>query len=395
MSIVDFSSQGTTAARATRGRCPVMRPTLGNTIMDITVQEAVISSTEGEHDSATLRVTSKTLTNTDGIVDQPISFIYGWAPRTEVFYGYVVGVRTEESKRGVLDFSMSCLGPTYPMTRGKTRFWSGKSIPGVVQDLALVALLGYSGDSHTHLWAALAQTEESDWRLCNDLATRIGYSVFYRDGIVLCYDPLTLYSSTGPYARIISSGQTVQAEDRRMIEFAPKEVSKEGRDYLGVKFGYFTTSGDVQMITQPGEFKHYAFVPSLIRDQDEAKVLADSMVLQTNRWLYHAMARIWGDADIRPGMCIDIRSSNQVHYANLYDGKWLVRGVEQHMDLQEYQTMLVLSRPSPENIKIANITPYRPFWQFGNEGRSRPTLGLVEGKWVSSWTDSRVRSVLS
>jgi hypothetical protein len=109
---------------------------------------------------------------------------------------------------------------------------------------------------------------------------------------------------------------------------------------------------------------------------------------------------MWGDADIYPGMCVEIITTNKRYVRAKYDGKWLVRGTSHSMDRQSYQTMLSLARPAGNT--VVQSPPYRPFWQDpGNEGRARPTLSLtrpLQGSnedpqfWMSSWADSRSRS---
>ena len=66
--------------------------------LDVTVQEATLTMGENMHDTGTITVTSTERTNTDGILEQPISFLYGSAPSTEVFCGYVTEV-TEAADR--------------------------------------------------------------------------------------------------------------------------------------------------------------------------------------------------------------------------------------------------------------------------------------------------------
>ena len=389
MSMTDVSPSSSAAARATRGRVPILQPLINSVKLDVTFREAKITRGEGQHDQAVLACSSSTLTNTDGLVEQPISFFYGQAPRTELFTGYVKQVQLDESKAGTFDFTLGCLGVTSTMASGKPRWWNNKSIPSVVRDLSLYNLLGFFGDEHPHLWLALAQTGESDWARANDLCARIGFAIYNHLGVVLCYDPLHQYSAVGPYARLVS-GQNVQVSDRQLVGFTPQEVDTTSRETQGIQFSYFTTGNGVQTAKQRGDFKQYGFVPILARDQTEATTLLDAFDSYTSRWTQHATARMWGDADIYPGVCVEVVTAQQAWADKRYNGKWLVREVGHSMDRQQYQTMLSLSRPDQSN--PVQVVPFRHFWNA--DGRARPTLSLADGVWTSSWTDRTVRSVM-
>ena len=59
------------------------------------------------------------------------------------------------------------------------------------------------------------------------------------------------------------------------------------------------------------------------------------------RWNQQATARIWGDADIYPGMCVDVLTANTAYYRSKYDGRWLVTSPAQDGH-QQFQTLLYL-----------------------------------------------------
>ena len=134
---------------------------LNGSELDVLAQSATFSSSEGQHDQATITVSSPTLTTTDGLTDQPVSFRWGVPPRLETFNGYVMDVKEETAQgSGVsLSFTMSLLGATKAMFDGKPHFWTNKAIPSAVRDLVAQNQLGYTGHAHTYLWPALAQTE--------------------------------------------------------------------------------------------------------------------------------------------------------------------------------------------------------------------------------------------
>ena len=124
--------------------------------------------------------------------------------------------------------------------------------------------------------------------------------------------------------------------------------------------------------------------------------------IDMDRWKQYAIARIWGDADIYPGMCVEVITTNKAYLRTKYDGKWMVRQTSHNMDRQSYQTLLSLARPSG----TAQVTTpsYVPFWQEPANSRPKPYLTLVstdtsnmsststsdgDAQWVSTWSDRR------
>lgn len=378
--------------RSTRGRVPVFRPLLNGETFEVTITQATVEVAERKHDTASLSCVSSALENTDGILDSPISFFYGQAPRTELFTGYVVDVTESQSGEGALTFDLSVLGPTKVMQYTTPRYWTRKSIPSVIENLAYLNGLGFYGHSHSTLWASLAQAERSDWATVLSMADRLGWSVFNRYGIVMCYDPIKLFTDSGPYARLVpSQDQEYKPEsDRRLIEFNPTEVSDEHPNRMGAQIAYFSPKGKVQVAKQPGTFERYRFYSDQpIRNHEDAMVILNSVGIRTNSWKQVADARIWGDADMLPGMTIDVVNTSPRYAPTKFSGRWLVRGVKHIMDRQQYQTQMALSRPDPK----ANVKndPYTSFWNQAQ--RSKPTLNLTDGKWVSSWTNPNAAAV--
>jgi hypothetical protein len=122
----------------------------------------------------------------------------------------------------------------------------------------------------------------------------------------------------------------------------------------------------------------------VVRDQDEATtyISAAESTITGKKWRSHAIARIWGDADILPGMCVSIVTTSSGYSKN--DGRWLVRSVSHSADRQQYQTQLMLSRP--DNWVPSGLIAYRPFWEEDmTSTRARPFLQANQGKWYSSW----------
>jgi hypothetical protein len=384
----DLLSQPT--FRSTKGRVPIFRPQLKGEELDITVQQAAITLGEDLHDMALLSVTSATMTTTDGLLDAPISFYYGSAPRTELFCGYINAISETKVGNGNISFNLVVFGATQVMQAGDPKFWRNRTVPDIVEALSYNNNLGSFHHNHTYAWPSLAQTSESDWKTATTLASRLGWSVFNRYGVVICVDPAAMLKDNGPYATLQSSQDHdfEPNEARRMIEFNATEKSVTTRENMGEQVAYFAGEA-VQVSKEPGNFKTYKFVTNrVINDPTEGSIYVDSASTDTMNWLQEAEARIWGDSDIYPGMPVNVITTNTAYLKAKYDGRWLVRGVKHIMDTQQYQTQFALSRPSSAFQVTQN--PYEPFWQKASQ--SRPGLYLKDNIWISTWTDPRVQS---
>ena len=343
---------------------------------------------EGAHDTGTLSAVSTTLMNTDGLVGAPFSFYFGVPPRTELFQGYITEVTDTQGATGQLSFTLTVMGPTKLMFEGKPRFWRNKSVTESISDLVSANYLGRGGHHHEHKWVSLAQTDESDWEMINTLAKRIGWIIYSRYGVVYPCDPLYCFKSFGSYTRLVSSQVDPLTTDKTMIEFTSEVISNVVQDSLGWRFGFFTSGDEPQIMGQTGDFAGYLFKSDqVVRDQVEAATYTAARDVRLESWSEAGVARIWGDADIYPGMCVDVVTARQKYLAPKSDGRWLVRAVGHQANPQQFQTILMLSRPSAATLAIPMYESqvYKPFWELEDPARPRPSLTLADGKWLSSW----------
>jgi phage protein D len=276
---------------------------------------------------------------------------------------------------------------------GSPGFWLRKSVTDAVRDLAGKSLLGFYGHDHTFLWSALAQTGETDWVFANSLANKIGWRLWSRYGCLLLFDPLKLFTESGSYCRLFTGTPEDYSTDRVLLEFMPNEVEESSIKTRGTRYGYFTSAGVPQVVETSGEHDTFNFKTDLvIADQDAATAYVDADRSDLDTWKQSAIARIWGDADIYPGMCVDVQTTNRRYMRNKFDGKWLVRASSHKMDRQQYQTLLYLVRPA--STTAAGIGSYTPFWRITDISAAKPSLSINEGKWLSSKANRTVAAAL-
>lgn len=379
--------------RSTKGRTPIFRPMLNGEEFQMTVLEAQFSLGHNQHDVAILSCSSSTLTTTDGMEGLPITFLWGQAPRTELFVGYITTASVNQAGQGTFTFTIVVMGVTKAMQVGKPRFWSSRTYPGVAAELVYANRLGYRSMDQPYVWESTAQTDESDWQIVCGLAEKTGWCVYNRYGVVMYLDPNRIFQETGAYATLRSSDdRDFQAADaRRLIEFNPSEESNDLPTQWGRKVAYFTDNGAVQVAEEPGNFVGRIFITGYpIRNSQEADILTRAGSTAITRWKQTADARIWGDSDIYPGHLVDVVTTNRTYVRNKFDGRWLVWKVDHQMDTNMFQTNLSLVRPA-NNAPISQ-TAYRQFWN--EDGRARPTLSLRDGKWWSSWTNTSIGALL-
>ena len=382
------STAGGSAARSTRGRTPFYMPRLNGAEFDISVSEMMLTFTEGQHDVATLTCVSETLEDTEDLVGQPMSFFWGVAPRTQPFNGYINDVTEEQKSQGSLSFKISLLGTTKMLFQGTPRFWSNKTITSAIRDIASSSKLGLGGHKHSFVWGTIAQTEETDWQMVTRLVRRAGWTLFSRLGVVLTYDPNVLYKNSGIYTRLMSGMDDLASDDRKLLNFDFTETAPFMPGNLGTQIGYFTTNNTVQLSKQPGDFQGYVFETSLpIRNQTEAAEHIKAFDTTFETWSENGIARIWGDADIYPGMVVEVITSAPRYRYSAKDGRWLVRATGHQADRQQFQSILYLTRPekAKRTALLAN-TDYRNFWEDEPGGaRAKPVVSLLDETWVSSW----------
>jgi hypothetical protein len=386
----------TSAGRSTRGRVPIYRPLLNGEDFDIQVSEATVSSTEYAHDQATIQATSVAYKDTSKFIGSNISFMYGLAPRTELFCGYIVNVQDSQgiSAGGSLAFTLSILGPTKVMQGGSPRFWPNRTIPSAVQSLSYLNQLGFDSHDHNFLWESLAQTENTDWKTICALARKIGWIVFNRYGVVMLYDPLKLFTDNGNYIQLIASqyqnvSMVGEEKERALLEFNPQEDSVASLPNVGARIAYFN-NGTVQTLQQQGEYELFHYLTNLVvRSREEAEIYIGTSDHDAGSWKQQATARALGNASIFPGMNVDIRTSNPAYWRDRYSGRWLVRGVQHKMDMQSFQTQLVLARP--DNAAGVSMGNYSPFWT--QVGKPKPSMILADGQWVSNWAERNARMI--
>jgi hypothetical protein len=378
--------------RSTKGRTPVFRPTLNGEEFPMTVTQAQFSLGHNQHDVAILTCTSSTLTTTDGMVGSAITFLWGQAPRTEVFAGYIVTASVDQAGQGSFTFTLTVMGPTKVMQEGQPRFWSSRTYPGIAAELSYTNKLGFRSMDQPYVWESSAQTDESDWQVVTGMAEKTGWCVYNRYGVVMYMNPTRMFQEMGAYAVLRSSDDRdfQAADDRRLIEFNPNEESDDLPNQYGRKVAYFTTTGSVQVAEEPGNFLGRIFVTGYpIRNSEEASILTTAGSAAVTRWKQTADARIWGDSDIYPGHLVDVITTNRTYVRNKFDGRWLVWKVDHSMDTNTFQTNLSLVRPA--STTPISQTAYRQFWN--EDGRARPTLFLRDGKWWSSWTTTTIGAV--
>lgn len=369
--------------RQTRGRVPISQILLNGTKFDITVVGMTANFDTNNHDYVLMSCSSSTLTNLTGIKDSPITFVWGQAPRTVQFVGYVELITETDSGQGNLSFDMIVFGATRGMRTSTPRFWSNKTIPSAISDLVNINGLGFIGSPHSVQWQGLAQTGETDWATIIGFAKRLGWPITYQNGVVQCFDPLAAFTGNGAFAVLKASNDKDYdpTSARRLLEFTPSDSSNVSPDQQGIRVSYFNDAGKVLIDTQKGNFSAYSYKTAVpVRNEQEAAVHLQASANEVDMWPHQGTVRVWGDSDIYPGMLVDIATQDRTFVRNGFNGRWFVKGVKHVLDTTSFQTELTVARPTDTGI---SLTPYQSFWE--RAGKPKPNMVLSNGQWISSW----------
>lgn len=393
-----LSGQGD--SRSTRGRTPVWRFTLdGVELENIEINSAELAFTADQHDMINVVLTSSELTTTEGLVDQPVYFVFGVSPRIEAFYGYVLAAAQNPNVTSAFQVSFLIIGATRPLQGGKPRFWRDRTIPGALRQVVQTSMLGWAGQENDFKWKTLAQTSESDWAFMVQKANRLGYRVYNRYGVVMCYDPEELFQDVGAYTRLISSDEERfnTQEERQLLDFQASETSDESPEFMGYRIGYFDGNRP-QTLVQGENFYAYKFRTDLVvRNSAEAEIYREAAQNADGFDTQTATARLYGEADLYPGMSVDITTSLQQYYRGNFDGRWMIEAVTHKMDQTTFQTNLKLHRPGRALIRDL---PYVSFWDLVE--KAKPSMFLDTNAadeeapqvWCSTWANRRLEGVL-
>ena len=190
--------------------------------------------------------------------------------------------------------------------------------------------------------------------------------------------------------------------ERRLIDFTPQEASEENPDSMGKQIAYFADNDQVQTVKESGVLTpSTSSSPTSSSATPRRRRSTSTPTRRRNSWKQQATARIWGDADIYPGMSVDVITANPTYYRSKFDGRWLVVKTQHKMDTSQFQTQLSLIRP--DNKTSIRHDPYESFWGMASKPkpcspsrspRVRQVSTVTRRRWVSSWANPTVQSIV-
>lgn len=398
-------------------RIPISGLTIGGNSYVFVVRECSVVRNVFEHDSVTMSATLAGTLRFDNklivpineaggtrdvtieqFVDQPMSFVMGVPPNSELFTGYVSSVNpTQRFKQGI-DFEIEISGASIALQQANRYFDTDKSIYDLIRlrtssaGLTLFCDNYLTGSNGPYLFPSMGQTEESDWEFIVSLAQLVGYAVFTWGPVIRICDPVRLLSGA-PRKRLVT-GDNVLDSEKQLMDFYGTENSDALWQYQGIKVFQFDNLGQVVSIAQNSpNIKKYQYTNTIFPNEDSARLAVDAAARQIDRWRYSATARIKGDASIYPGMLVQI-DTGQNSIAGPYNGNWLVLGVEHSMNRTAFDTKLTLARPA--NMPNQSAQNFRPFWAEFNSPQPNIVLrnNSIYGKSWGTQFDSLQRGGL-
>ncbi len=306
--------------------------------------QVTVDNRAGAHETAVI-TTRLSKTKLERYVNKIVTFWYGPSARRNRFYGYVTVIAPNRNYQKDTVVDITCLGVTWPMQTGSPRWFTNKSATEAAVEVMSNYPLGFIGDTSSYQWPTLAQTGDSDWEFLNELADRVGYSVYSYNGVVRFVNPVNIINSTTP-VRALVKGDDVYDKTRALLDFTPTFESLSLRQNILPSFGFFsgrTPEAKAMLSDEPGPSYRF-FSGSVAADKRMADQYQRAWKRKTDFWQQAATARIVGDATLVPGVLVSVQLSRSTVIGNENDGPWLVHGVTHSITHNSFQTELTVLR---------------------------------------------------
>lgn len=119
----------------------------------------------------------------------PVRFTWTQNGISKNWYGYVSSISKVVASREEKTMELHCIGSSFPLKERANRVFTDKSIPEVVERLAMENGMSFVGDSHERRFPQLTIAGHSYWEWIQEQAHRIGY-VAYVDSSTIYFRKL-------------------------------------------------------------------------------------------------------------------------------------------------------------------------------------------------------------
>ena len=351
----------------------------GAILRNARTQQLQMESQVGQHDQLRLTLLMSVL-DASTLVDQPIYLRYGSNPNYGYFYGYTTNVSKPQTTTGAdSQIVLTALGFSSAMKLSPSRMFRTRTTPQILADVLASYPIGLSTQDHPFVHQRIAQVARTDWEFIVEVAKLAGFYLSTNSGAVVMSHPIRALDY-GAFARdLVKSSQTLDSNP--LIDFVPGERINTTKDDFEAEFTYFTPTG-IQKSVPDVPPEQRVKIPNYVYSQEYAEFLSAGMKVMSGMF-QTAMARIRGDAGLRPGDTVNIRTGLTPAATDSFDGLWYVNEVETYIDSKVFQTGLGLCR---DMTRLAKSGAYLSF--YDTDPRNFPTMKLGnDGLWQSSWSN--------
>ena len=367
---------------ASHPRLPVSDVYLGGSrVPSLIVKKVVITTAEGLHDGVELTC-SMPFRDLRQLSGAPIQFRFGIAPDSGRFTGYVRTAEKSQKLSDAIEVEIKCIGATSPM--------SGIPLWGLASDIRLTDLVNqidravpcgvyHAGLDQSAVLQRLSFGGDNLWRLLQSIAPLLRRRVVNREGVVWLVDPLEELRTQGPLLQLNKSMDNFGSGDRALLDFVPTSGPTSSPFPLT---GWFGDDGEARILSPSEEFDVEWQGGYYLTDDAHAELVRRGWEWSTTARTETATARTKGNASIYNGTVVSVRTGLGRVIESATDGLWFVERVRHHIEGDDFQTHLTLSRDRYR----PSATPgrYEPF--YTRTGAGYPGLRLDDDQWVSTWS---------
>lgn len=358
----------------------------------LTPQSATIIQEERSHDILVLRYQlSGNWYNRALKTGTPVKMTWKNSAKAKgSFFGHVVNVKRTKAAQYDQELEVRCVATSFPLKQTASNMWKNKTAPEVAQAIGKITKMKVVVSPHQMRFSQLAQFGTSYWQFLQELAFKVGFACYVKDGVIYFVDldrvidktmgsiPLMLYSAVPmdqympPFHSFIEKtldkfepmlGDFIEDQDQ------PSRATKHitGVDPITGKI-YDSTSTPAKARNVRSNSAQVVFQDNSSFDVANSKMAADSLTKgKSQRARFHMPAKFSGQGDprLRPYGLMEVSGVDTTN-----DGYWMVREVTHYIDKRGMYTCqgVCVSDGRGENLETSRRT---------KKGASIPVLNLT------------------
>jgi hypothetical protein len=355
----------------------------GRVVRDVRIKSLTVDCSTGEHEQLKIELIMPIL-NAYTLVNKPLYIRYGVGPNFGYFYGYTSNVSKPQSVGTDSQITITALGFSSIMKLSTSRMFQSMSTEQILREVLKGSekypyRIGLAPQDHKFVHRRLAQVGESDWEFAVRVAGMAGFYIYPYSGAIVMSQPMRALENGASNFLLEKSSQTL--DNKPLLEFLPNERSAHTKADFDPEFTYFTPNGGTHTVEPEAPPQRRTKPSDYIYSSEYADLIIEGTNVMTGMY-QTADARIRGNARVRVGSVVEVRTGVTPGATDSFDGIWYVNYVSHFIDSKVFQTALKLCRD-----KYRKPTAQRYVSFYARNDRNFPTMNLYQGGWRSSWSN--------